>query len=266
MNYNYEFTAKELDNETSYNYFGARYYDSDVSVWLSVDPMSDKRSWLSPYNYCQLNPVKNIDSNGKIDSPIFDTKGNFLGTDSDGYKGKILIFDNPSKFEKGMSHKKASLIGKEYSPNLLLSKDAKNKIFSHAMSGLEFPDGKVLKSSEFTAYVKSMPFANAEYEGFINNKHKVALDIGECEWTVENIRGVPVHEIWGHGIKKWGDNSKTHHLCYFAEIDSKYWQGSTERYKISTLESMWEYYYREIGFKPLPTKYHNEYNKYIKHE
>ncbi|HRC79633.1 MAG TPA: hypothetical protein PLK25_08005 [Bacteroidales bacterium] len=28
----YKFTAKELDNETSYTYFGARYYDSDLFI------------------------------------------------------------------------------------------------------------------------------------------------------------------------------------------------------------------------------------------
>ena len=38
----YTFSAKEKDDETQYSYFGARYYDSDLSVWLSVDPMSDK--------------------------------------------------------------------------------------------------------------------------------------------------------------------------------------------------------------------------------
>jgi RHS repeat-associated protein len=62
-----KFTAKELDNETSYTYFGARYYDSDLSVWLSVDPMSDMRSWVSPYAYCQNNPVVLVDSRGMLD-------------------------------------------------------------------------------------------------------------------------------------------------------------------------------------------------------
>jgi len=57
----YKFTAKELDNETNYTYFGARYYDSDISIWLSVDPMAHERSWLSPYNYCQWNPVGHVD-------------------------------------------------------------------------------------------------------------------------------------------------------------------------------------------------------------
>ena len=60
----YKFTAKELDNETSYTYFGARYYDSELSVWLSVDPMSDKYPSLSPYIYCYNNPVIMKDPNG----------------------------------------------------------------------------------------------------------------------------------------------------------------------------------------------------------
>jgi RHS repeat-associated protein len=38
----YTFSAKERDPETGYSYFGARYYDPNVSVWLSVDPMADK--------------------------------------------------------------------------------------------------------------------------------------------------------------------------------------------------------------------------------
>ncbi|MFY9581940.1 MAG: RHS repeat-associated core domain-containing protein [Bacteroidales bacterium] len=60
----YKFTAKELDNETSYTYFGARYYDSELSGWLSVDPMSDKYPSTSAYMYCGGNPVRLIDPNG----------------------------------------------------------------------------------------------------------------------------------------------------------------------------------------------------------
>ncbi|HOF06990.1 MAG TPA: RHS repeat-associated core domain-containing protein [Bacteroidales bacterium] len=60
----YKFTAKELDNETSYTYFGARYYDSDLSGWLSVDPLSDKYPSLSSYCYSADNPVVLVDPNG----------------------------------------------------------------------------------------------------------------------------------------------------------------------------------------------------------
>ena len=45
--------------------FGSRYYSSDLSIWLSVDPMSDKYPSLSPYVYCADNPVKLVDPNGE---------------------------------------------------------------------------------------------------------------------------------------------------------------------------------------------------------
>ena len=64
-NSTYTFSAKEKDSETGLSYFGSRYYSSDLSVWLSVDPMSDKYPSLSPYTYCADNPVKLVDPNGE---------------------------------------------------------------------------------------------------------------------------------------------------------------------------------------------------------
>ena len=61
----YTFSAKEKDSETGLSYFGSRYYSSDLSIWLSVDPMSDKYPSLSPYSYCANNPVKLVDPYGE---------------------------------------------------------------------------------------------------------------------------------------------------------------------------------------------------------
>jgi len=61
----YTFSAKEKDAETGYSYFGSRYYNSDLSIWLSVDPMADKYPSMSPYVYCADNPVKLVDPNGE---------------------------------------------------------------------------------------------------------------------------------------------------------------------------------------------------------
>ena len=62
----YTFSAKEKDTETGLSYFGSRYYSSDLSIWLSVDPMSDKYPSLSPYVYCANNPIKLVDPNGEF--------------------------------------------------------------------------------------------------------------------------------------------------------------------------------------------------------
>ena len=67
------FTGKELDEETGYGYFGARYMDHELMTgWLSVDPMADKYPSMSPYNYCAWNPVKLVDPDGReIENPSF---------------------------------------------------------------------------------------------------------------------------------------------------------------------------------------------------
>ena len=61
----FTFSAKERDPETGLSYFGSRYYSSDLSIWLSVDPMSAKYPSLSPYTYCADNPVRLVDPDGE---------------------------------------------------------------------------------------------------------------------------------------------------------------------------------------------------------
>lgn len=61
----FAFSAKERDTETGLSYFGARYYSSDLSIWLSVDPQAAKYPSLSPYVYCADNPIKLVDPNGE---------------------------------------------------------------------------------------------------------------------------------------------------------------------------------------------------------
>ena len=61
----YKFTGKERDSESGYDYFGARYYASPFSFWLSVDPLADKYPAISPYAYCTWNPIKFVDPDGK---------------------------------------------------------------------------------------------------------------------------------------------------------------------------------------------------------
>ena len=57
------FTGKERDDETELDYFGARYLDPMLGMWISVDPM---RQFASPYLYAGngYNPVNAIDPDG----------------------------------------------------------------------------------------------------------------------------------------------------------------------------------------------------------
>ena len=80
----YLFNAKEFDEETGLYYYGARYYDPRLSLWISVDPLSifdphNEENYiegehnggvfnnnnLNSYSYCYQNPIILTDPNGK---------------------------------------------------------------------------------------------------------------------------------------------------------------------------------------------------------
>ena len=63
----YLFNAKEFDEETGLYYYGARYYEPRLSVWISVDPSKEKYPDISSYTYCHNSPIISIDPDGKDD-------------------------------------------------------------------------------------------------------------------------------------------------------------------------------------------------------
>ena len=91
-NSTYTFSAKEKDSETGLSYFGSRYYSSDLSVWLSVDPMSDKYPLLSPFVYCANNPVRCVDPNGEEIGDIYNIFGVHIGFDGK-LDGKVYLYN-----------------------------------------------------------------------------------------------------------------------------------------------------------------------------
>ncbi len=60
----YLFNAKEFDEETGLYYYGARYYEPRLSLWMSTDPLQEKFVDASPYVYCLQNPIIILDYNG----------------------------------------------------------------------------------------------------------------------------------------------------------------------------------------------------------
>ena len=83
----YKFTGKERDAETGYDFFGARYYWSLLKHWTKVDPLVDNYLWISPYAYCNWNPVKYVDPNGKWIETAWDVAN--IGMDVASFKTNV---------------------------------------------------------------------------------------------------------------------------------------------------------------------------------
>ena len=75
----YLFNAKEFDEETGMYYYGARYYEPKLSLWMSANPLEEDYPNLSAYGYCHNNPIILYDPDGKGD--YFTNSGIYLGYD-----------------------------------------------------------------------------------------------------------------------------------------------------------------------------------------
>ena len=94
----YLFNAKEFDEETGLYYYGARYYDPRVSLWISTDRFEEKYPNVTAYSFTANNPMKFLDING--DSLRIEDKklsllyisGNLYNQNGQKYDGKISGF------------------------------------------------------------------------------------------------------------------------------------------------------------------------------
>ena len=75
--------SAELDDATGMYYYGARYYDPRISIFVSVDPLAEKT--MTPYQYVHNNPIMFTDPTGMIAYPPEGEFGNgYVHEDSDG--------------------------------------------------------------------------------------------------------------------------------------------------------------------------------------
>ncbi|WP_394358492.1 RHS repeat domain-containing protein [Prevotella bivia] len=114
----YLFNAKELDEETGMYYYGARYYEPRLSLWMSTDLLEEKNYGNSSYAYT-YNPITFIDPIGtdtinisyvnkkwKIDAPII-ADGNDVFNVANGDKKETY------EFSQGEHGKRVNLLNLE---------------------------------------------------------------------------------------------------------------------------------------------------------
>ena len=61
----YRFTGKELGDETGLYDFSARFLQTSLGRFTTIDPLAEKYPNISPYVYCNGNPVRYIDPDGR---------------------------------------------------------------------------------------------------------------------------------------------------------------------------------------------------------
>ncbi len=90
----FKFNGKEQDPETGMYYYGARYYDPKMSLFISVDPLAEQFQGWSPYNYTMNNPLNLTDPTGMAPEDWYmdASTGKILGKDGAETNNLRLIY------------------------------------------------------------------------------------------------------------------------------------------------------------------------------
>ena len=279
VKFKYYYQEQERQDELGLNWdsFKYRNYDYVIGRFISIDPLAEQRSWLSPYNFIQNNPLNRIDPDGALDNPVFGTDGTYRGNTKEGYTGKVIIYDGDVDFSKMSASDLLATKGADTYDNQRgsLTGDAKSKIWTHIASQLE---GQQIYDEKFSmsSIEDSKIYHDASSKGSWNSQPKsmykgwkdriTGTDKYTYSTTVENIQSsVVVHEWYSH-IKKGQGNFpylKSHRLAYKNVINFKtLWNNTTDDYKGFNMRTLLKYTKYETGRTKIDPLYRNLYKKY----
>jgi len=241
---------------TGFDYFGARYYSSDLSVWLSVDPLASKYPSLSPYAYVANNPIMLVDPDGK----------RIWITEKNGENKKLLYKNGELYQRKGLFRKEKYTGNDEFA---IQTKDNLNSIKSGDSKGNKMVN--TLENSKKNHKIKH------------GDENKLILTTSELKRARKGSKIASHTQVTGEDgwidngdnyIKSTSESSLAHELEHMYSLDQGIFQIGTphrvkdivtggpaglEQYEVPAVQ--YENLVRHRLGLPLRRAYHNTSNK-----
>ena len=195
---------------------GAR-YQTTHGIFTSQDPLAEKYYSISPYAYCNNNPINSTDFLGL--RPIYSTEGYLLGTDDTGIQGEQIIMDKKN-FKQGMKTEEA--LKYDLGEDGLISEDAVNRFndsYAHLKDRPDW-DGYITleEANEWYRSGSGDPLfadiSKIDFSGYVSlgkksvgKIYKVNLFLGSLQLDDALVYGtISVKRYPNHGIRAYSDH------------------------------------------------------------
>ena len=247
----YLFNAKEFDEETGMYYYGARYYEPRLSLWMSVDRFQEKYPNISTYCFSANNPIGILDIGG--DSLRIDNKNlSLLYIDGKLYRQNGIQYTDKLK---GFTKKVVSALdvirkGTEGASMISeLQSSSNNFVIKDGAS--EFKESNATKA--YAQQIQNDPSATAQKEALLNKG--IDLSGGSGGTIFWNSYGAVLATLEGGQVSK--ETDLAHEM--FHALDAN--RGLLDsRFENGIKRSEWQAVFREnilreqLG-RPLRTHY-----------
>lgn len=206
----YLFNAKEFDEETGMYYYGARYYEPKLSVWMSTDSEELKFPNIGTYTYAANNPIKFIDADGKSARVTKNTADKtvtitahfvFFSEASSSLLASQMAQDIQNKWNE--PHAKVVIDGTQYSVKFVITGEHRDKGFGLSLE-------KAFNTDPTNNYVE---VRNTVDDGPIKGVSYMTRGGNEGVFLKSNVEKVgsstEAHEF-GHSLGLWPGTKKGH--------------------------------------------------------
>ena len=194
----FKFTGKERDWETGYDYFGARFYDHRKGFWNSVDPLADKYPNVTPYLYCNGNPIMLVDPTGEwiavVSNDDTGTSYTVVGGSVDVEDCNVYVVGNDYDPNSGIKPQGATILGQTATPYSFCNE--KGNIVPGAVINMEDKSGDAFLAQFQTGEIPlwKYVFDDPNQEGNLSGRNNGNCDF-KCGGDVN--RGMPLSILGG---------------------------------------------------------------------